>query len=577
VVLVLALLVAGCSSRPPAAGDAGTPPSGPGASPPLHSIPALLPHSLQAASPGSEPSLLADRNGKFLWIGDTSGTSYSDDNGTSWHPMGYNGNIGLAFGDGAALAQDDVGRLYAAVLHDNRIDVVRSDDGRSFSQSTLAAGLFATVDRPWIGAHGDGEVALFYIDAEGLVYYPAFSGHCSRSTDKGVTFADQMVAATTPQGGKAFYDSAGRFYYSQDNGAVRRFDSTCLAGGKEIQLVDGLGLNNMIQADADGTDVYMAATTGGHHTITVGGRRDDGSTRTLDVSPPELATNVYATVAARGGDVAVAWYGSTADADPSADGFTGDFNVYVSVIHDFWGDALATTMQLTATPNHQGTICYGGVGCTGNRGLLDYFMIDYDKWGGLHVAYVDDVAGSGTYYAHIPPEAIAGKPKEGGAPRAAFTATVAGGVVSVDASGSQAAPGASLASYAWDWGDGATGEGASAQHAYGSYGAYAVTLKVTDSAGRTGTASRNLLVDAAPVGTSPTSSAAPTTSKAPTTGPATASTGAGTSKAGKSSSAASTSGSSGAPGLPLPVLLALLAVAALLAQGISRGPLSRKR
>ncbi|HEV3000820.1 MAG TPA: S8 family serine peptidase [Solirubrobacteraceae bacterium] len=57
-----------------------------------------------------------------------------------------------------------------------------------------------------------------------------------------------------------------------------------------------------------------------------------------------------------------------------------------------------------------------------------------------------------------------------------------------------------IASYAWDFGDGTTGTGASAQHAYDWPGTYTVSLTVTDDDGATATATRSLAVrdEAAP-------------------------------------------------------------------------------
>lgn len=57
-----------------------------------------------------------------------------------------------------------------------------------------------------------------------------------------------------------------------------------------------------------------------------------------------------------------------------------------------------------------------------------------------------------------------------------------------DASASSSING-SIVSYAWNFGDGATGTGASTSHIYGSAGLYTVTLTVTDSVGATNTAS----------------------------------------------------------------------------------------
>ncbi len=539
----------------------------------MHSVPALFATSAGAISGGSEPSILTDLNGRFVWMGDTSGVKSSSDNGTSWAPMSYPGNIGIEFSDGVALDQDGAGSLYAAYLHDNRIDVARSDDGMTFGSSRVAAGIFDTVDRPWIAAHGEGEVALFYIDAVGTSYFPAFSGHCARSTDSGLTYNDQKPAAMTPQGGKAFYDSSGRFYYSQSNGVLMRFATTCLAGGQALRMFDSVGENNMIQAEADGDDVYMAATVSGSSQIEVAGLRADGTQQTLVVTPADQKTTVYPTITARNGRIAVAWYGSASGGDPAADGYSGDFRVYVSTVDDFWGNATVSTLQLTEAANHSGTICMGGVGCSGNRELLDYFMLDYDKWGGLHVAYVDDQHGGGTFYKHIAPSQISGKPQSGDPPRAAFDAVADGNLVRADGSASLAAPGQQIANYTWDWGDGSTAKGAKAQHSYDHFGAFTITLKVTDSAGRNGSASRGLVVDDRP----PSSSQAPSATK----GAPTSSKTSGKASSSKGTGSGSSSGAEGTPGLeamPVALLLALLALARRPppAQGMNSAPLSRK-
>lgn len=82
------------------------------------------------------------------------------------------------------------------------------------------------------------------------------------------------------------------------------------------------------------------------------------------------------------------------------------------------------------------------------------------------------------------------------APTAAFTSSVSGLGVSVDGSGSSDAEGP-VASYAWDFGDGTTGTGATASHAYAAAGTYPVTLTVTDAAGVTGAVTHSVTVTAA--------------------------------------------------------------------------------
>ncbi|MFO1532935.1 MAG: PKD domain-containing protein [Thermoplasmatota archaeon] len=513
-VLLLAAFVAGCLSAPPR--DAAVPPSVHEAAPsgPAHQIlpnVPLAPTQAKPVSSGSEPSILADRNGKYLWIGDTSGGYYSENNGTTWKAMGgYAGGNSLTLVDGWALAQDDAGKLYAGVLRDNRIDVVRSaTGGQTWDKVGYAAGVSGSADRPWLAAKGDGEVALFYFDAPTVLF--GFAEHCARSTDGGQTFLDRSPAAVRPgQGGAAFTDSEGAFYFSSNDGSLYKFASTCLGGGQKIPMAGGATVNNMLQGDADGTVLYQAAATGKSAAITLFGKDKDDA-KSLQVSPPDLQSNTYATVATHDGQVAVAWYGSETSGDPSASTFGGDFSTYLAVVDGFW-TATPTVTQYQVSPgnNHHGQICMGGTTCdTANlsgcvtRCLLDYFKVDYDIWGGIHVAYVDDTAGSShVYHVHIPPKgppAPPPTPPNPQAPLADFTLTLADKTASVDASGSRSPAGLAL-TYSWTWGDGAATTGVTSEHTYGGYGDYDVALTVADSAGRTATHSLHVKVDGQSIG-----------------------------------------------------------------------------
>jgi phosphatidylinositol-3-phosphatase len=69
--------------------------------------------------------------------------------------------------------------------------------------------------------------------------------------------------------------------------------------------------------------------------------------------------------------------------------------------------------------------------------------------------------------------------------------------MSVDGSTSSDAEGP-ISSYAWNFGDTATGTGVTASHTYAAAGTYNVTLTVTDSGGLTGTATHAVTVAASP-------------------------------------------------------------------------------
>jgi PKD repeat protein len=100
-----------------------------------------------------------------------------------------------------------------------------------------------------------------------------------------------------------------------------------------------------------------------------------------------------------------------------------------------------------------------------------------------------------TGFSAVPVGAPAPDPDTNRAPEAAFTTGVAGLDLSVDGSGSTD-PDGSIASYAWDFGDGTTGTGVTASHAYAAAGTYTVTLTVTDAEGASATEAQQVTVTA---------------------------------------------------------------------------------
>ncbi len=94
--------------------------------------------------------------------------------------------------------------------------------------------------------------------------------------------------------------------------------------------------------------------------------------------------------------------------------------------------------------------------------------------------------------------------KAGAAPTAAFvsspSAPLPGQAVFFSAAASTAESTRTIVDYQWNFGDGGTGRGVSASHAYAVVGSYTVTLTVVDDAGRTGATSSSVTVAASGAG-----------------------------------------------------------------------------
>lgn len=88
-------------------------------------------------------------------------------------------------------------------------------------------------------------------------------------------------------------------------------------------------------------------------------------------------------------------------------------------------------------------------------------------------------------------------------PVAAFTSTANGLTLSVNGSGSSD-PDGTIASYAWNFGDGGTATGATASRTYAAAGSYNVSLTVTDNKGATNTKTQAVTVTGGSVNKPPT-------------------------------------------------------------------------
>lgn len=386
--------LAGCiveDETPPA--DTEAPPPAPG--PTFRTLPEDgINH--QDISPGGEPSILTDREGRAIWIGDTSGIRISEDNGTSWQELE---TLDQRVSDGYTLAQDQAGRLYAATTNIPYINVHRYDDGKTRAWTTPAVDVAPVADRPWLAATGDGTVALIHYD-----FGRTFSESCARSDDMGVTWTDRNPRIGDPQAGNLVFGPGGDLYYADGPIVTRLPGGSCNSEPVRADLLPhgDMGSQPMTQVAVSDAHVYVAVPSKDNDKILLAGMDKglDGSPRDVVVSPPELGSNTFSTLSVHGDEVAVVWYGSESAGRPWAPDFEGTWSVYAAVVTGFWdAEPEIVHYRVSNRTIHEDTICMGGIGCTEGRELLDYFMADHDVWGTLHVAYGHD---EGVRYARVP-------------------------------------------------------------------------------------------------------------------------------------------------------------------------------
>ncbi len=159
------------------------------------------------------------------------------------------------------------------------------------------------------------------------------------------------------------------------------------------------------------------------------------------------------------------------------------------------GAQVAQDTTVMTAQTYSGVWRIGGDSVSGwpNAPASAYFNGAIDE-----VAVYESALSSGRVAAHF----ALGKGQS--AATAAFTSTTAGTRATFSAAGSTAGAGATIASYAWEFGDGTAGTGVAPSRTYAAAGTYAVTLTVTDSRGATASVTRDVVITAP--NTAPTAS-----------------------------------------------------------------------
>ena len=157
------------------------------------------------------------------------------------------------------------------------------------------------------------------------------------------------------------------------------------------------------------------------------------------------------------------------------------------------------------TPQENQTVLFDASTSTGSIVEYHWDFGDGDRDSGRTVDH--DYSKAGTYVVRLTVEDGVGRTASvsqsvnvgaGVNPTAIFTFSPTNPLpttqIFFNASGSRAAPGRTISSYRWDFGDGSSGTGVQPSHAYALPGSYNVTLVVTDDAGRTATTTTGLTV-----------------------------------------------------------------------------------
>ena len=296
--------------------------------------------------------------------------------------------------------------------------VERSSDGGETWESAPVTTLdsFGGIDRQWLIAGPDGWVGLFYAYFHGpnpsrpAETPDALSGYSSiqavYSTDHGATWSDPAPVVgpqsdgfsqvahprLTPQGllwMPHAYTANGETYWTDPSEVRVALSDDLGASWRDVKVADVPGgFDNLwaVQGDSepDGTmHVAWAARTGDTQTVFHSESRDAGETWSEPEAVSAPGTGFLPWVAAREGEVAIAYYWADATGEPTE---MPDETAWYPVVAT--GRAGSWTLaNATDEPVKLGPMCARGAACPADRELLDYPSLAYAPDGTLHVSF----------------------------------------------------------------------------------------------------------------------------------------------------------------------------------------------
>ena len=157
---------------------------------------------------------------------------------------------------------------------------------------------------------------------------------------------------------------------------------------------------------------------------------------------------------------------------------------------DYWVFASASPFDTRLTPTQQAA--QTGV-WSSHRTSGPFSTATIAVPAGTTARYVMIQQNTRNQYLHLAEVQVASTAVLNTPPTANFTSSTAGATASFNGSGS-VDPDGSIASYAWTFGDGASGTGVTTSHVYATSGTYNVTLTVTDNQGATGSVTKPVTI-----------------------------------------------------------------------------------
>jgi hypothetical protein len=357
---------------------------------------------------GGEPSLAIDAEGAF-YVNPPGTLVKSSAGATAWHDLPYPVPDS---GDSHVVVDPD-GRLYVADLVGGNFglggpavtctcstSVYSSTDGGATWKGTSLASDTPLNDRPWVAALGGG-VAYVYFSIQPCPACPP-QKVISKTTDGGMTWLPLAAYRGTSWHSFLFADgNDGTLYAVQPTGSGVAIQVST-DGGQSFasHAVADTGSNphNIFVSGAtdDAGTVYAAWSNeeSGRWSVRMASSLDKGATWSQPTVVSAMnGTQIFPWIAAgAGGKVVVAWYGADQDGDENTLPPSAQWHVYAAQSLDARAPhPTFSTVLASPEPMHGGAICTNGSGCTGNRGLLDFFMVQITPDGRAAIAYAQDL------------------------------------------------------------------------------------------------------------------------------------------------------------------------------------------